>query len=97
MQIKSNDAHKHTKFQVNATYPGEIYGIGVTDIQGKSHLVCVDYKSCCIFKCQLSGLQTTEVIKALKFIFCDVRTPDKLISDNARYFISEEFEEFMIQ
>ena len=24
-------------------------------------------------------------------------TPDKIISDNARYFVSEEFEEFMMQ
>ena len=34
------------KFQVTATHVGEIYGIDITDIQGKSHLVCVDYKSC---------------------------------------------------
>ena len=34
------------------------------------------------------------MIEALKSIFCDVRVPDKLISDNARYFVSDEFEEF---
>ena len=33
-------------------------------------------------------------IDALKSIFCDTRAPDKLISDNARYFVSDEFEEF---
>lgn len=71
------------KFQVSAAHPGEIYGINVTDIQGKSHLVCVDFKSCCIIE-QLNNLQVTEVIKAIKSIFCHVEAPDKLISDNAR-------------
>ena len=85
------------KFQVTATHPGEIYRIDVTDIQGKSHFVCVDYKSCSIFQCQLGGLHTSEIVKALKSIFCDVGAPDKIISDNARYFVSEEFEEFMMQ
>ena len=37
-------------FQVNATYPGEIYGIDVAEIHGRQHLVCVDYQSCCIFE-----------------------------------------------
>ena len=54
----------------------------VTDIQGKSHIVCVDYFSCCIFERQLKSLHSSDVIEALKSIFCDVRSPDKLISDN---------------
>ena len=74
------------KFQVTATHPGEIYGINITDIKGKFHLVCVNYKSCCIFEHQLGGLHTSEIVKALKSIFCDVGAPDKIISDNARYF-----------
>ena len=37
------------KFQVKANCPGEIYGVDVTDIQGKSHIVCVDYYTCYIF------------------------------------------------
>ena len=85
------------KFQVNAMYPGEIYGIDIAEIWGKQHLVCMDYKSCCIFERELNGLHTTEVVRALKSIFCDVSAPDKIISDNARYFISEEFQEFTVQ
>ena len=38
-----------------------------------------------------------EVVKALKSIFCDISAPDKIISDNARYFVSEEFQEFTMQ
>ena len=33
----------------------------------------------------------------MKSIFCDVRAPDKLISDNASYFVSEVFEDFMMK
>ena len=29
-------------------------------------------------------------------MFCDIGTPDKLISDNARYFTSDEFSRFMM-
>ena len=84
------------KFKVKANHPGEIYGVDVADIQGKSHIVCVDYYSCCIFERQLKSLHSSNVIQALKSIFYDVRSPDKLISDNARYFVSEEFENFVM-
>ena len=84
------------KFKVKANHPGEIYGVDIINIQGKPHIVCVDYYSCCIFESQLKSLHSTDVIKALKSIFCDVGAPDKLISDNARYFVFEEFQEFVM-
>ena len=58
--------------------------------------MCVDYFSCCIFKRQLKSLHLSDVIQALKSIFCDVGSPDRLISDNVRYFVSEEFENFVM-
>ena len=36
------------------------------------------------------------VIDAIKDIFCDVGSPDKIITDNARYFVSEEFTKFVM-
>ena len=36
------------KFKVTASHVGETFGIDVADIKGKPHLVCIDYKSCCI-------------------------------------------------
>ena len=71
------------KFKVTVSHPGKTYGVDVVDIQGKSHLVLVHYHSYCIFERQLNSLHTTEIIKGLKSIFCDIRAPD---SDNARYF-----------
>ena len=82
------------KFQVSAKGPGEVYGCDVTDINGKQHLVLVDYFSCCIFKRRLANLTSLCVIEALKDIFCDLGSPDKIITDNTRYFVSEEFTKF---
>ena len=82
------------KFQVSAKGPGEVYGCDITDINGKQHLVLVDYFSCCIFKRKVANLMSLCVIKALKDIFCDLGSPDKLITDNAHYFVSEEFTKF---
>ena len=38
------------KFQVKANYPGEIYGVNVTDVQGKSYVILDNYYTCCIFE-----------------------------------------------
>ena len=38
------------KFEVKASHPGKTYGVDVAEIQGKSHIVLVDYYSCCIFE-----------------------------------------------
>ena len=54
----------------------------------------VDYSSCCIFERKLFNLTSFCVTEALKDIFCDVGSPDKLITDNTHYFVSEEFENF---
>ena len=85
------------KFQVKANYPGEISGVDVADIQGKPHIILVNYYICCIFEWQLKSLHSADVIEALKSIVCDIGAPDKLISDNASYFVSEEFEDFMMK
>ena len=60
------------KFKVTANNVGETCGIDMADIQGKTHIVCVDYNSCCIFECQLNTLHTSDIVKALNSIFCDV-------------------------
>ena len=81
-------------FPLKAGGLGKVYGIDVTEIQGKQHFVVVDYNSCCIFEWKLKSLVSVDIISALKDIFCDVGSPDKIISDNARYFTSEEFQKF---
>ena len=45
----------------------------------------------------LSTLHTSEIVNALKSIFCDIGALDMIISDNTKYFVSHEFEEFTMQ
>ena len=78
------------QFHVTANNPGEIYGCDVTDIKGNQHLM-IDCKSVCIFKRKLPNMMSTSVIEALKSIFCDIGAPDRFVTDNACYFMSEEF------
>ena len=85
------------KFQVKAMYPGHIYGVDVADIgQHGQLLVLVDYFSCTVFEHKLKSSQSIDVIDTLKDMFCDIGTPDKLISDNTKYFISDEVSKFMM-
>ena len=97
MQGKSSHASECSQVPSQASSPGEIYGIDVAEINGRSHIVCVDYFTCCIFERELQSLHSVDVIDALKLMFCDVRAPDKIISDNARYFTSEEFQDFAMR
>ena len=85
------------KFQVKANSPGEVYGIDVAEIHGRFHIVCVDYFTCCIFERELRSVHSIDVIEALKSMFCDIRAPNKIISNNARYFTFEEFQDFTMR
>ena len=71
-----------------------MYGADVGDIQGRHHLVVINYYSTCIFECPLPSLTSVSIILALKTICADTGIPSKLVTDNARYFVSEEFEQF---
>ena len=50
------------KFKVTVNNVGETFGIDIADIQGKPHLVCVDYKSCWIFEHQLHSFHCIPLI-----------------------------------
>ena len=84
------------KFQVRVRGPGEVYGMDVAEIQGKQPLVVVDYFSSCIFERKLVNLISLCIIDAIKDTFCDVGSLDKIITDNAHYFVSEEFTKFVM-
>ena len=83
-----------TSVSVEGHYPGEVYGADLADNQGKHHLVVIDYYSTYIFEQPLPSLTSASIFLAFKTIFADTGIPSKLITDNARYFVSEEFEQF---
>ena len=86
------------QFHVRADNPSEVYGCDVTEIKGNQHLVVVDYKSVCIFWMwtQQCAIQYSDRCTKI-YIFWHVRAPDRLVTDNAHYFVSEEFAEFTMQ
>ena len=73
------------KFEVTVSHPGKILWCGhhgdprqISSSSGQLSLLLY------FWTWQLSSLHTTEIIKALKSIFCNIGAPDKLISDNAK-------------
>ena len=80
-----------------ACYPGHIYGTDIDNIQGKPHVIIVDYFSFFVNERPLPDMTLDTVILALKTIFSEAGVPTILISDNGRQYCSEEFKEFSLQ
>ena len=92
MPLPSFDEHS-----VEAHFPSHIYGADLCDIDGKVHVVCVDYFSFFIWECPLRDMQSDTVILGLKTIFSKNGSPEILITDNGRSFISEDFKQFAME
>ena len=80
-----------------AHFPSHIYGADLCDIDGKVHIVCVDYFSFFIWERPLLDMQSDTVILGLKTIFSESGSPEILITDNGRSFISEDFKQFAVE
>ena len=76
---------------VEAHFPSHIYGADLCDIEGKIHVVCVDYFSFFTWERPLLGMQSDTVILGLKTILSENGSQEILITDNGRSFISEDF------
>ena len=74
-----------------------VYGADLCDIDGKVHVVCVDYFSFFMWERTLPDMQSDTVILGLKTIFNENDSPEILITDNGRSFISEDFKQFAIE
>ena len=86
--------HEHF---VEAHFPSHIYGADLCDIDGKVHIVCVDYFSFFIWERPLPEMHSDTVILGLKTIFSESGSPEILITDNGRSFISKDFKQFAIE
>ena len=89
--------HTLDEHTMEACYPGHIYGTDIGNIQGKPHVIVVNYFSFFIYERPLSDMTSDAVILALKTIFSEAGVPTILISDNGRQYCSEEFKEFSLQ
>ena len=91
--------HQHAppsydKHSVEEHLPSHIYGADLCDIDGKVHVVCVDYFPFFRWECPLPDMQSDTVILGLKMIFSENGSTEILITDNGRSFISEDFKQF---
>ena len=74
-----------------------MYGADLCDIDGKVHIVCVDYFSFFIWKRPLPDMQSDRVILGLKMIFSENGSSEILITDNGQNFISKDFKQFTME
>ena len=87
----------YDEHSVEAHFPSHIYGADLCDNDGKVHVVCVDYFSFFIWDRPLADMQSDTVILGLKMIFSENGSPEILITDNGRTFISEDFKQFAME
>ena len=78
MQRKSSHASQCPQISSQRQIPlVKHMDIDVAEINGRLHIICVDYFTCCIFERELRSLHSVDVIDALKSIFCDIGAPDR--------------------
>ena len=83
----------YDEHSVETHFPGHIYRTDLCDIEGKVHIVCMDYFSFFIWEIPLPDMQSDTMILGLKMIFSENGSPEILITDNGRSFISEDFKQ----
>ena len=87
----------YAKHSVETCYPSHIFGSDIGNVDGKPHVVVVDYHSFFIYKRPMPDMSSEMLILALKTIFSKSGVPNILITDNGRQYCSEEFKEFSLE
>ena len=67
-----------TNIQLKLIFLSHIYRADLCDIDGKVHIVCVDYFSFFIWERPLPDMQSDTVILGLKMIFSENGSPQKI-------------------
>ena len=87
----------HDEHSVEACYPSHIYGSDIANIDGKPHVVIVDYYSFFIYERSMPDMSSETLILALKTILSEAGMPYILITDNGRQYCFQEFKELSIE
>lgn len=76
-------------------YPFQCLGADIFHVNGQNFLMLVDYLSKWpVVKCLHSSMTSRAVIQAMKEVFADFGTPEKIVSDFGSQFVSLEFRNF---
>ena len=87
----------YNEHSLEACYPSHIFGSDIENIEGKPHVVVVDYHSFFMYERPMPDMSPDTLILALKTIFSESRVPNILITDNGRQYCSEKFKEFSLE
>ena len=82
---------------VEACYPSHIFGSDIANIDGKPHVIIVDYYSFFIYKRPMPDMSSETLTLALKTIFSESGVPNILITYNGRQYCSKEFKQFSLE
>ena len=82
---------------VEACYPSHIFGSDISNIDGKPHVIIVDYNSFFMYERPMPYMSSETLILALKTIFSESGVPNILITDSGRQYCSEEFKQFSLE
>ena len=74
-----------------------IFGSDIGNVDGKPHVVVVDYYSFFIYERPMPDMSSETLILAIKTIFSESGVPNVLITDNGSQYCSEEFKEFSLE
>ena len=81
---------------VIACYLSHIYGSDTGNIDGKPHVVVVDYFLFFIYERPVCDMDFETLILCLKTIFSEAGVPSCLITNNGRQYCRKEFKEFSL-
>ena len=82
--MQTSTTHPSNIRCVEACYPTHIFGSDIADIDGKPHVIIVDYCSFFLYERPMPDMSLDTLILALKTIFSESGVPNILITDSGR-------------
>ena len=86
-----------SRTQCEACYPAHIFGTDIGNIEGKNHVIVIDYFSFFIYERPMPDISSDTLILALKTIFSKSGVPTILISNSGCQYFSEELKQFSLE
>ncbi|XP_063965835.1 uncharacterized protein K02A2.6-like [Lytechinus pictus] len=91
---KQNNANEPMIGHTKPDQPWQKIGSDILELNGKYHLILVDYYSSFFELCELKNMTTSTVIKHCKEHFARYGIPSEFVSDNGPCYASSEFKKF---
>ncbi|XP_063955561.1 uncharacterized protein K02A2.6-like [Lytechinus pictus] len=91
---KQNNANEPMIGHTKPDQPWQKVGSDILELNGKHHLILVDYYSSFFELCELKNMTTSTVIKHCKEHFARYGIPNEFVSDNGPCYASSEFKKF---